>query len=833
MRVSIFKQLFLSYSAIFLLLLFSLFGFLYLELSAYLDIRASKEILLSTSIKRQQLESHLKQQFVNLNSWVKLDVMNDVITQDADLRITQALETFKKQYDLSGHLYVLSNSGALIATDQDVEPIVNFSIWMSAIQTNHTLIDKHLSPLDQQFIIALWQPIHASFNQSLILGYLVMTYPWLEIENLQDFSDIHTHLILFNQSGGIAVMDKHLPQRPTQKNMENAKPQSWTSSLLERILIGRPILDKTHHEINLGDSTYFVHELKNTAKTPLTNLWHWFALAEKNQFYTPMQHILKIGFFIGLITLFLTLTVILFISRKISYPIKLLTETAEKIALTLDLSERVPVYGKNELSRLAIAFNDMSSRLSTVWQEKEEATKALEVMNHELERKIAERTKHLSWQAMHDPLTGLPNRALLSERLSQAIQRSDRDKAILAVLFIDLDGFKAVNDMHGHDQGDFLLKELAQRFLSVIREPDTIARLGGDEFVILLQLQNLNNLKPPLKRIVDLVNQPINTQGGQLKVSPSIGVTIYPDDDSDADGLIRHADQAMYDAKQKGRNQVQFFNVQMDKKIHSEHYQRAQIKEALAKKQFVLYYQPQINILTGDVVGAEALIRWQHPERGLIFPDDFLPAIEQTDLIIEVGVWIMKQACQQLKHWNALGFQLKLSVNVASRHIQHPDFFNSVVNILAGYPEVQANQLILEITESATMQNIASAKATLQNCHNHNVRIALDDFGTGYSSLAYLRQLPVSLLKIDKSFVIDMLEDSEDKAIVEGVISLANIFKLDIVAEGVETQAHLTLLKSMDCTFAQGYAIAKPLPEGVFITWMIEHTQVAGTLPLN
>lgn len=650
-----------------------------------------------------------------------------------------------------------------------------------------------------------------------------MTYPWGEVQNLQNLSDIQTPLVLFNQAGEIVVMDKHLPQIPAQKDLMKIMPKSWISSQLSKLLIGTPLKDKTHHEINLGGSVFFVYELKNTAQTPLTNLWHWFALAEKTQFYTPMQHILKVGFFIGLITLLLTLTVILFMSRKISRPIRLLTDTAEKIALTLDLSERVPVHGENELSRLAIAFNDMSSRLSKVWQEKKEATEALEVMNQGLEKKIAERTKYLSWQAMHDPLTGLPNRALLSERLSQAILRSGRDKTILAVLFIDLDGFKAVNDSYGHDQGDFLLVELAQRFQSVIREPDTIARLGGDEFVLLLQLQNLDDLTPPLDRIMDLINEPISTQAGQLKVSPSIGVTIYPDDSSDADGLIRHADQAMYSAKQKGRNQVQFFNVQMDKQIHSEHSQREQIKEALAKKQLVLYYQPQINILTGAVVGAEALIRWQHPERGLIFPDDFLPAIEQTDIIIEVGVWVIQQACQQLKDWNALGFHLKLSVNIAPRHILHPDFFNSVVDVLADYPEVEAKQLILEITESAAMQDMTRAKATLQNCHNHNVRIALDDFGTGYSSLAYLRQLPVSLLKIDKSFVIDMLEDSDDKAIVEGVIGLANIFKLDIVAEGVETQAHLTLLKSMNCTFAQGYFIAKPLPEDVFITWLTKH----------
>jgi len=821
MNRSIFRQLFLSYGAIFIFLLVSLFGISYLELSLYLNDRAAKEILLSTSVKREQLESEIKQQFINLKSWVNLDVMNDVITLDADLRITRTLESFKAQYQLPGNLYALSISGELIASDQKISLTPDFSLWLSAIKGNQPLIDKHIDPVSQQPVIALWQPVHASFNTTLVIGYLVMTYPWAAIDSLQTFSDSQTHLLLFNQSGQVIIEDKHLSDIPTQDELQHAMPISWATSLLGKLFLKAEQAQKTtNNELIVGDTVFFVNELKNTDKTPYTNLWHWFSLADKKQFYAPMYNILKISFLIGIITLLLTLLLIFYISRKISRPIQILTDAAVNIALTLDLSKRVPIHGKNELSRLAIAFNDMSIKLGKVWQEKNQATQALQSMNQELEEKVAERTEHLAWQATHDPLTGLPNRALLSERLTQAILQAQRDNIILAVLFIDLDGFKAVNDSFGHDKGDFLLVELAKRFQAIIRQPDTIARLGGDEFVILMQIQTAGDLDSPLKRIVDLINKPFVSDSDQLKVSPSIGVTLYPDDLSDADGLIRHADQAMYDAKKKGRNQIQFFNVETDYQIHSDHKLREQIKQALVEQQLVLHFQPQINLLTGDIVGAEALIRWQCPEQGLVFPDDFLPVIEHTDLIIDVGRWVIQQACRQLKNWNALGFNLKLSVNIACRHIQHPDFFDEIKAILTHFPEVQAEQLILEITESSAMKDISQAKMTLQRCLDHQVRIALDDFGTGYSSLTYLRQLPVSFLKIDKSFIIDMLKDREDKAIVEGIISLAEIFKQNVVAEGIETQAHLNELKAMHCTFGQGYFISRPLTEEGFIAWL-------------
>ncbi len=805
---SIFRQLFLSYGAIFLVVLASLFGISSFELSRYLKVSAYEEIHLSTTARRHELETKLHQSLINLKSWASLVVMNDFLTEDTDLRITRTLETFKTLHRLPGHLYALSVSGKLIASDHQVTSPTDFNIYLTAIQKQHHLIDKHADPVTHKPVIALWQPVYADFDSELPIGYLVMTYPWQEIESLLNMSAFETYILLFNRAGDDLLNDNPIHPRLSEKLLETVLPDTTEK---QKIIVP---------EITFADNSYFVINLENTADTPLTNLWRWVSLADTSRFYIPAQHILNISLIIGGITVLLALLVIFMTSRKISQPIQTLTRTAVEIASTLDLSKRVPIAGNNEIFQLGTAFNDMCLKLEKAWAGKKRVTQELRSINRSLEQKVAERTEHLAWQATHDPLTALPNRALLSERLEQSIARSQRNQHMLAVMFIDLDGFKAINDTFGHETGDLLLIELAKRFLSIIREPDTIARLGGDEFVILMQIEKPDNLTGPLERIVKLINQPIVAETTQLTVSPSIGVTIYPDDPSDSEALIRHADQAMYEAKQKGRNQVHFFNIEMDNRIHSELTIRQEIKMALQSDQFVLHYQPQIHLSTDMITGAEALIRWNHPDKGLIFPDEFLPAIEDSDLMIEVGRWVIQQACRQLNEWNNQGLSLKVSVNIACCHIQYPDFFNELVEFLETYPDVKPEQLVLEITESAAIKDFDTAKYILQSCHDYNVHIALDDFGTGFSSLTYLRQLPISFIKIDKSFVIDMLNDPEDMAIVKGTIGLAENFKQLIIAEGVETQEHSDELKIMKCTFAQGYGIAKPLNKEDFILWI-------------
>ncbi len=807
-RFSLFRQLFLSYGFIFLFVLACLFGISSYQLMHYLKHRAYEEIHLSSTAKRSALEIRLEQSLTNLKSWASLIVMNDFLTEDADLRITRTLETFKTLHHLPGHLYALSIQGKLIAADIQADSGVHFNQYMKAIKSDNHLIDKHIDPVTLEPVIALWQPVYASFGDQSPIGYLVMTYPWQEIVSALDLSIINTHLVLFDRQGHNLVNDRQIT--PEFAEIAYQKTKQATEQNNETLSF----------EIDYQDKNYFVVRLDNTEQTPLTNQWYWVSVTDSRHFYDPVQKIINISLLIGGVTALLGLWVIFLLSRKVSQPIQLLTKAAVDVSSTLDLSRRVVVTGAHEISQLGMAFNSMCLKLENAWENKKKLTQELQIMNQSLEQKVHERTQRLAWQATHDPLTSLPNRSLLSERLEQAIARAQRKQQMLAVLFIDLDGFKQINDHHGHDVGDQLLIEIAQRFVSVIREPDTIARLGGDEFVILMQIEQLENLNAPLERLVELVNQPIEIESTILHVSPSIGVTIYPNDPSDSDGLIRHADQAMYEAKQKGRNQVQFFNIAINKKIHLELTQRDEIKTALQEDQFVLFYQPQIHLKGGLVSGAEALIRWQHPQKGLMFPDEFLPVIEDTELMIELGRWVIQRACRQLHEWNSLGLSLKLSVNISGCHIQHPDFFNELVLYLATYPDVRPEQLVLEITESAAIRDFDIAKNVLQRCHEYNVLIALDDFGTGFSSLTYLRRLPISFIKIDKSFVIDMLTDPEDMAIVKGTLSLAENFKKLVVAEGVETQEHCDELKIMNCTFGQGYGIAKPLNPEDFIAWV-------------
>ncbi len=561
MNKSIFRQLFVSYGAMLLVVFIILFGGLYVGLSHYLDKVIIREVKLSLELERSALESELKQRLLNLKSWASLDVMDDFITADADLRITQTLESLKVQYHLAGHLYALSPSMQLIASDQSLANDADFSIWLPAIDAQQNLIDRHLDPVTQQSVIVLWQAVYASFDRSRLVGYIAMSYPWAEIERLYNSFDDNIDLLLFDGVGTLLLQSE---DNIVQAHLETLKQVPVYQSLFESsidVLLPSTSIKIPAGIIVLNQRPFFVLSSPNTMATQLTNTWQWFALADKNRFYAPIYAVFKIVLSIAVCLLVSLLLVIFFISHQFSKKVRLLTKAAVTIAETQDLSKRVPVYGKNELTQLAIAFNDMCRHLEITWQEKEQAAQDLQALNASLEQRIAERTEHLAWQANHDILTGLPNRALLSERLSQAILRAKREDIILAVLFIDLDGFKAINDTFGHDKGDYLLVELAKRFIKAIREPDTIARLGGDEFVILMQIKNLEDLKSPLERVQNLINKPIIAEGQALKVSPSIGVTLYPKDLSDADGLLRHADQAMYEAKQKGRNQVRFFDA--------------------------------------------------------------------------------------------------------------------------------------------------------------------------------------------------------------------------------------------------------------------------------
>ena len=432
--------------------------------------------------------------------------------------------------------------------------------------------------------------------------------------------------------------------------------------------------------------------------------------------------------------------------------------------------------------------------------------------------------------AHFDTLTGLPNRLLLSDRLNQCMSQCQRDGRSLTVVYLDLDNIKAVNDQYGHAVGDTLLIEMASRLKAALREEDTLARIGGDEFVaVIVNPQHAVSHLPMLERLLQAAAAPIeintvNSDGHgtvlTLQVSASLGVTCSPQDAVDADQLLRHANQAMFTAKQAGKNRYHLFDIAHDAAIHTLNETLKEIRWALVRHEFVLYYQPKVNMRTGQVTGVEALIRWRHPTRGLLTPAAFLPAIDHQPIGIEIGEWVIKTALAQMQNWQARGLDLPVSVNVGAEQLQSDDFPARLAEFLNHQSEVSASRLQLEVLESSALDDTAKVSLAMNACRQLGVSFALDDFGTGYSSLTYLRQLPAHTLKIDQSFVRDMLDNKNDLAIVKGVIGLANAFGREVIAEGVETWAHGQLLLSSGCDLAQGYGIARPMPAAALVDWV-------------
>jgi diguanylate cyclase (GGDEF)-like protein/PAS domain S-box-containing protein len=437
---------------------------------------------------------------------------------------------------------------------------------------------------------------------------------------------------------------------------------------------------------------------------------------------------------------------------------------------------------------------------------------------------ITERKAHqsqLERVAHFDALTNLPNRVLLADRLQQAMAQALRRAQHLAVVYLDLDGFKAINDQHGHDVGDQVLIALAQRMRQVLREGDSLARIGGDEFVIaLLDVDDRAASLPMLNRLKAACAHDVQVGALSLQVSASVGITFYPQaQDIDADQLLRQADQAMYQAKLAGKNRLHFFDTTQDSSIRGHHESVERIRLALEQQEFVLHYQPKVNMRSGQIVGAEALIRWQHPEKGLLSPAMFLPLIEDHPLAVDIGEWVLDTSLTQIERWHTAGLDMRVSVNVGSRQLQQSDFVDRLKFILAKHPQVKPSSLELEVLETSALEDIAQVSDVIEACERIGVKFALDDFGTGYSSLSYLKLLRVAMLKIDQSFVRDMLEDPDDLAILQGVIGLAAAFKRQVIAEGVETVAHGTLLLQLGCELAQGYGIAQPMSAQQMPAW--------------
>ncbi|MEK7851666.1 MAG: EAL domain-containing protein [Deltaproteobacteria bacterium] len=453
--------------------------------------------------------------------------------------------------------------------------------------------------------------------------------------------------------------------------------------------------------------------------------------------------------------------------------------------------------------------------ISTINDEKGGVANYIGIFADITERKKAE--ERLDFMAHFDALTGLPNRILLKDRTEQSIASSRRSDTKTGILFLDLDHFKNINDSLGHRIGDMLLKDMAERLKGLLRESDTVARIGGDEFVILLpDIIGLEDAAQVGRKIMDTMKEAFAVDAHTFHTTASIGISLYPDDGEDYDALTKNADTAMYKAKEVGRNNYQFFTQEMNDRVFERLSMENNLRLAIEREEFILYYQPQADLKTGRLIGAEALIRWQHPDMGLILPARFIHIAEDSGLIVPIGEWVLRTACRQNREWQKAGLSaVPISVNLSAVQFRESDFLETVARAVKD-TEIDPHSLELELTERAIMQDVESAVVIMRQMKEMGFKLAIDDFGTGYSSLSYLKRFPIDRLKIDQSFIRDINTDPDDAAITLAVISMAHSLGLKVIAEGVETAEQLAFLKEHGCDEIQGYYFGKSLPSDEF-----------------
>jgi diguanylate cyclase (GGDEF)-like protein len=443
----------------------------------------------------------------------------------------------------------------------------------------------------------------------------------------------------------------------------------------------------------------------------------------------------------------------------------------------------------------------------------------LKTLRYAIERK--ESDQHLTYLSHYDRLTGLANRELFRDRLHQAMTRAERSGQVIALLFLDLDRFKAVNDTLGHLAGDELLIEVAGRLKKSVRRSDTIARLGGDEFTVILEgLEDPLDAEVVCAKILKSLSEPVLIRNQEIYVTTSIGVTFFPADDVDINGLLRNADAAMYRAKEEGRNRYNLFTADINARAVNRMAIESALRHALERQEFHLCYQPKVCVQTGLVLGAEALIRWDNPQRGLVSPVEFIPVAEDTGLIVPIGEWVLRRACADMRKWHAAGFEhVSVAVNLSARQFRHGELVSAVAKILAD-TGISPRQLELEITESLLMDDTEASQLALRALKALGTSIYLDDFGTGYSSLAYLKKFPLDGLKIDRSFINDLPGDTDGEAITSAILALSKALRLGVVAEGVETREQLNFLRDAGCQVVQGHLFSRPLVFSDFLIWL-------------
>ena len=555
-----------------------------------------------------------------------------------------------------------------------------------------------------------------------------------------------------------------------------------------------------------------------------------------------------LGIVVGVLLVSLLITVILStrLQRIITDPLLRLSSIARQVRSEKNYSLRVIGEGRDEVGCLITDFNAMLDEIQSRDDELREnrsqlearvtqRTRELEVANSSLatSKEQAECVaKRMEYHAHHDALTGLPNRILLNDRITTELAHARRKQGMVAVLFLDLDRFKIINDSLGHAVGDQLLRVIARRLGNCVREEDTVARLGGDEFMVLLP--NINGSSDAgriARKVIDCLIDPISCNGHELHITTSVGISIYPYDGTDSETLIKHADISMYRAKELGRNKAVYFTAEMNAGARKQLALETSLRQAVEKNQLKLFYQPKIDITRNTIVGVEALLRWEHPTMGMISPMEFIPVAEDSGLIVPIGEWVLNTAFRQLKQWHLAGHtSLTVAVNLSSAQLARPGF-EGVVEKALHHADLDAGMTELEITENVAMENLEYAIAILEKLKNIGITIAMDDFGTGYSSLSYLRRLPIDVVKIDQSFVREIPDSQEDVLIAQAIIAMAKSLKLSLIVEGVENVRQLNFFKQQGCSIVQGFLFSKPV-EADEISHMLTEQSIPGIVNL-
>lgn len=759
-----------------------------------------------------ELIRHMPDVLANSNNYARFEFLHQTLDgKPIDFEITATLIEIDGKRFIHGHMRDISEKKLLLQQlaesersfrrifDESISPALIISLQGHIIEANQTTVELFGYPdkaaLTGKTPLEMAPPIQPDGRDSLAMGLeqLALTiknhthhFEWRmqRADGSTLATEITLTLIHSYRENNATVVHSHIRDLTEQNQLKRALIAEKERAEITLASIGDAVITTDH----LGRIT-FLNQVasdltgwsqKDAINRPLADVFNIINETTRQKVINPVDEVLAHGKKVNLAN-----HTILISRDGQEYPIE---------------DSAAPIYlPDGGLLGCVLVFHDVSEKHALM--------------------------KTMSWQVGHDVLTGLPNRALLADRFSRAIANAQRQKSLLVVCMLDLDEFKPINDQHGHAVGDQVLIEVANRLKLAVRGEDTIARLGGDEFVLLLsEFTEPIQVEATLTRILASLAMPYVINDLALAASVSIGIAVYPLDDANADTLMRHADQAMYTAKQAGRNRVHWFDAAHDQAAQTTHRTLERIRSALENHELCLYYQPKVNMRSGSIVGMEALLRWQHPERGLVPPLEFLPLAEQHDLIIQIGEWVISETLQQIARWRAAGHHWRVSVNIAAKHFQQANFFERLQSLLRQAPDVDPHFLEIEILESIALGDLQHVQQLIHACQALGIGFSLDDFGTGYSSLSYLKRLPADTIKIDQSFVRDMLEDTEDLSMIEAVINLATAFKRNVVAEGVESAEHGVMLMRLGCDVAQGYGIARPMPAQNIMPWADQFT---------